>query len=169
MVGDSLLYEVLSKLEIKFDYYEHPPVPTVKEAAIYWKDLEAAHCKNLFFRNHKGDKHYLVILEFSQMMGIHDLEKKLKQGKLSFASEHRMEKYLGLKPGSVSPFGLIHDETHHVHLFIDAKLKHVEKLSFHPNLNTASLVISNSDFMKYLAWVGNSYEYIDLAEETPIA
>jgi Ala-tRNA(Pro) deacylase len=162
MLGDNKLYEILKKLEISFDYYEHPPVPTVKEAALYWKDITASHCKNIFFRNHKGDKHYLVILEFSQALSIHDLEKRLKQGKLSFASEHRLEKYLGVKPGSVSPFGLINDLSHHVHLFIDINLKKAEKLSFHPNINTASLVISNSDFIKYLQWSQNTFEFITL-------
>ena len=64
MNGDSKLYEILKSLNISFDYYEHPPVPTVKEAEIYWKDLEASHCKNLFFRNHKGNRHYLVIFDY---------------------------------------------------------------------------------------------------------
>lgn len=43
MRGDPKLYALLIQLRIRFDYYEHPPVPTVKEAAIYWKDITAAH------------------------------------------------------------------------------------------------------------------------------
>src|SRR5512142_3209776 len=109
MNGDPKLYETLNQLNIAFDYYEHPPTPTIEQAMVYWKDLEATHCKNLFFRNHKGNKHYLVILDHRQQLDIHDLEMRLKQGKISFASENRMQKYLGLTPGSVSPFGLIHD------------------------------------------------------------
>ena len=85
MNGDSKLYEIFKTLNIVFDYYGHPPAPTIDEAKVYWKDLEATHCKNLFFRNHKGDKHYLVILEHTQQLSIHDLERKLKQGKISFA------------------------------------------------------------------------------------
>ncbi|MEI6051030.1 MAG: YbaK/EbsC family protein, partial [Bacteroidota bacterium] len=102
MNGDPKVYEVLKELDIPFDYHEHPPVPTVREAAIYWKDLIATHCKNLFFRNHKGNKHYLVIFEYSHNIQIKDLEQRLKQGKLTFASDQRMMKYLGLTPGSVS-------------------------------------------------------------------
>ncbi|OFX60299.1 MAG: prolyl-tRNA editing protein [Bacteroidetes bacterium GWA2_30_7] len=162
MNGDSKLYEILKSLNIPFDYYEHPPVPTVKEAEIYWKDLDASHCKNLFFRNHKGNRHYLVIFDYRKSLSISELEQKLKQGKLSFASELRMEKYLGLKPGSVSPFGLIHDTEKHVYLFIDKELEQVKKISFHPNLNTASLVINNVDFKKFLNWCGNSFEYLKL-------
>ena len=165
MNGDPKLYELLGFLNIKFEYYEHPPAPTIEEAKKYWKDLKAAHCKNLFFRNHKGDRHYLVILEHTRQLNIHDLEKRLKQGKISFASEQRMEKYLKIKPGSVSPFGLIHDETHHVHVFLDKKLQQSEKISFHPNINNASILITLQDFIKYLNRTGNSYEFLALYDD----
>ena len=160
--GDSEVYRVLSNLNIHVDYYEHPPAPTVEEASKYWAGIDSTHCKNIFLRNHKGDKHYLVILEHRQAVNINQLEKILKQGKLSFASPQRMMKYLGLEPGSVSPFGLIHDTTKHVYLFLDENLKKAERLSFHPNLNTASLIIKYNDFIRFLDWKGNGYEFIDL-------
>jgi Ala-tRNA(Pro) deacylase len=162
MNGDPALYALLDKLQIRYDYYEHPAVATIDEAKKYWADIEATHCKNLFFRNHKGDQHYLVIIEHSRDLPIRDLEQRLKQGKLSFASDQRMDKYLGVKPGSVSPFGLINDKTGQVHLFIDEQLKQAKKLSFHPCINTASLVILAEDFEKFLKHVGNSFEYLAL-------
>ena len=162
MNGDSHLYEILKSLEIGFDYYEHPPVRTIDEARKYWKDIESAHCKNLLFRNHKGNRHYLVIIEHSHDLSIRDLEQKLKQGKLSFASDERMKKHLGVTPGSVSPFGLINDSTKHVHLFLDENLKNAKKISFHPCMNTASLVILFSDFERFLNWSGNTFEYLKL-------
>lgn len=160
--GDQQLYNILSKLKICYDYYEHSAAATVEEASKYWMDIKSSHCKNLFFRNHKGDKHYLVILEFTYQMNIRDLELSVNQGKLSFASPQRMMKFLGLTPGSVSPFGLINDSENHVHVFIDANLRKSEKISFHPNINTATLVISNEDFLKFLHFSGNSWEYLKL-------
>ncbi len=115
-----------------------------------------------FFRNHKGNRHYLVILEHLRQLDIHDLEKRLHQGKLTFASDQRLKKYLGVEPGSVSPFGLINDTENHVHLFIDEKLNESERLAFHPNVNTASIVVAKSDFLKFLEFTGNSYEFIKL-------
>lgn len=162
MNGQPELYSALGELNIPFDYYEHPAAPTIEEAKKYWVDVVATHCKNLFFRNHKGNRHYLVILEHKQELAIHDLEKRLKQGKISFASPKRMLKYLGLTPGSVSPFGLINDKENHVHVFLDENLRKSERISFHPNLNTASIVVSYADFMKFLEESGNSYEYISL-------
>ena len=157
--------KVLAKLDewgILYTMYEHPPLPTIELALEYWKNIDSTHCKNLFFRNHKGNKHYLVVFECHQQMAIHDIEKMLKQGKLSFASEQRMDKYLGLRPGSVSPFGLINDPDKHVKLFLDKNLQNAPKLSFHPNDNTASLVVNNEDFMRVLEKWGGEYEFLGL-------
>jgi len=154
--------DTLDALGISYEIHFHPPIPTIEDAIKYWKNFDSTHCKNLFFRNHKGNKHYLVVFECMHQMDIHDLEHRLKQGKLSFASEQRMEKYLGLKPGSVSPFGLINDTENHVKLFIDNNLKNAERLSFHPNDNTATVIIGGKDFIKYLDWTGNEYEFIEL-------
>ena len=73
-----------------------------------------------------------------------------------------MLKYLDLEPGSVSPFGLINDTEHHVHLFLDTTLQKAEALSFHPNDCRGTVVISREDFERYLAIVGNTYEYLEL-------
>lgn len=162
MRGQKELYELLQKLQIGFEYHEHPPVATIEDAKIHWKDYGSGRCKNIFFRNHKGDRHYLVILEHLRQLNIHDLERRLRQGKLSFASDQRLKKYLGVEPGSVSPFGLINDTDHQVHLFIDEKLNESEKLAFHPNVNTASIVILKTDFLKFLDYIGNTYEFIKL-------
>jgi Ala-tRNA(Pro) deacylase len=160
MIGQDIVYQYLKELKISFDYYEHPPIPTIEDAKIHKWWIDAVFCKNLFFRNHKGNQHYLVIVHHDSQLGITALEKKLKQGKLSFASEPRMEKYLGLKPGSVSPFGLLNDKEHHVHIFFDSKLKEATKLSFHPNDNRATLVLQANDFWRYMDSVGNSYEFM---------
>ncbi len=73
-----------------------------------------------------------------------------------------MMRYLGLEPGSVSPFGLINDAEHHVHLFLDSRLQEAETLSFHPNDCRGTVVISRTEFERYLQIVGNTYEYIPL-------
>lgn len=154
--------KVLKDLDIEFKLFHHPPIPNIKEGLKHWKNIDATHCKNLFFRNHKGNKHYFVILDHRQTMAVHDMEKRLRQGKLSFASEKRLKKYLGLTPGSVTPFGLINDHENHVHVFLDDNLKQSENISFHPNINTATIEVSYDDFIKYLDWTGNSYEYVKL-------
>ena len=159
-----IVFDYLNRAKIVFDWYEHPQAPTADIAKQYWRNDGSAQCKNLFLRNHKGDRHYLVIFDANINLPIHDLEKRLKQGKLSFASEQRMERYLGLKPGSVSPFGLINDTGNHVHLFIDKNLSIATNLSFHPNDNTATVVIAQPEFMRFMELCGNSFEFLELHE-----
>ena len=150
----------LNALGIRFERHEHPPVATVEEASQHWAGIDATHCKNLFLRNQKGDRHYLVILMHSKKADLRRVADQIGDGKLSFASPERLMKHLGLTPGSVSPFGLVHDEKHAVRVMIDRDLQHTERLSFHPNINTATLVISTVDFARFLAATGNAVRYV---------
>ncbi len=162
MRGQRQVYDCLDRLGIGFDYYEHPEAPTIEIAARYYRGEGTVLCKNLFFRNHKGNRHYLVIMDSRHSMDIHEIERRLRQGKLSFASPERMMKHLGVRPGSVSLFALVNDSAHEVTLFVDNELRKAEKVSFHPNDNTASLVISNEAMMKFIESMGNPYEFLDL-------
>lgn len=155
------LYQLLSELGIPYTLHHHPPAPTIEIAREYWINIPTAHCRNIFFRNHKGNRHYLVIIEHLNSLPIHQLEKRLKQGKLTFASPERMMRYLGVTPGSVSPYGLINDVNHHVHLFIDETLRTADTISFHPLINTASLSTRFDDFIRFLDWTTNTYEFIN--------
>ena len=154
--------EKLRELGIPFERHEHPPVATVEQAAEHWAGIDAAHCKNLFLRNQKGDRHYLLILEHSKKADLRAVANQIGDGKLSFGSPERLLKYLGLTPGSVSPFGLIHDSTHSVRVVVDRDLQGAERLSFHPNINTATLVVSRDDFARFLAACGNRVQYISV-------
>lgn len=154
------LYELFEKLDIDYTRYEHPPVYTVEEANQYWQDIEGAHAKNLFLRNNKGSMHYLVVLEESKTADLKDLSGKLASGKLSFASERRLQENLGLETGAVSPFGLINDQNRAVVVVLDKDLKKYDKVNFHPNVNTATITVTYKDFEKFLKHCGNELVYI---------
>ena len=162
MIGQPQVYAVLERMQIPFEYYEHPEAPTIEIAAQFYRGEGTTLCKNLFFRNHQGNRHYLVIMDSRFAMDIHDMEHRLHQGKLSFASPERMMRYLGVRPGSVSLFGLVNDPNHEVTLFIDRHLLDAEKVSFHPNDNRASLVIGRDDMLKFAREIGNPYEVVDI-------
>ena len=92
---------------------------TVDEAAEHWAGIDATHCKNLFLRNQKGNRHYLVVLTASKKADLRAVADQIGDGKLSFASPERLMTHLGLTPGSVSPFGLINDREHAVRVVLD--------------------------------------------------
>ncbi len=158
--NEQKVYEALEQLGIEYTRYEHPPVYTVEEAQKYWKDIEGAHAKNLFLRNNKGNKHFLVVLEQSKSADLKDLSAKLAAGKLSFASERRLNEHLGLETGAVSPFGIINDQKKAVTLVIDRTLNKKKSVNFHPNVNTATINLSYQDFEKFLKNSGNQVIYI---------
>ncbi|MGE3958827.1 MAG: prolyl-tRNA synthetase associated domain-containing protein [Vicinamibacterales bacterium] len=153
----------LSQLGIPFDRHEHPPIATGDEGLEHWERIDAVHCKNLFLRNQKGTRHYLVILPVTKRAELRYVADQVGDGKLSFASAERLLRYLGVTPGSVSPFGLIHDTEHHVRVFLDRELRGATRISFHPNINTRTLVLSFADFEKYLATTWNVIRFIDMA------
>lgn len=154
------VYKVLDELGISYNRHEHPPVYTVEEAEKQWTEIIGAHCKNLFLRNKKGNRHYLVILEASKVANLKSLNKMLGEDRLSFASEQRLIRYLGLETGAVSAFGLINDKENHVNVLIDEDLKTSEAVNFHPNVNTATVGISFADLERFLAWCGNPVRYL---------
>src|ERR1700741_3387927 len=141
MTSESQVLAVLDTLGISYVRHEHPAVATVADAEAQWAGIDAAHCKNLFLRNQKGDRHYLVILTHSKRADLRQVAVQIGDGKLSFASPDRLMTYLRITPGSVSPFGLLNDPDHRVRVFIDADLKQAERITFHPNVNTATLVL----------------------------
>jgi Ala-tRNA(Pro) deacylase len=156
-----LVCERLAALNIAYDRYEHPPVATVDEAVTHWAGIDATHCKNLFLRNQKGTRHYLVIVEYLKRADLRRIANQIGDGKLSFGSAERLMTYLGVTPGSVSPFGLINDREHHVRVFLDRDLQSAARISFHPNINTLTLTLTYADFERFLNASGNTFAYID--------
>lgn len=156
------VYEILNKLQIEYVRYEHKAVYTIKEADELDVSIPGELCKNLFLRNRKGNIHYLIILQESKQADLKLLACSVGTQSLSFASPERLYRYLQLQPGSVTPFGLINDSEKAVQVLIDKDLIGVDSVSFHPNVNTATINISYKDFEKFLKWCGNSFEYIQI-------
>jgi Ala-tRNA(Pro) deacylase len=152
----------LEELGIAYTKHEHPPTATVEEASEHWAGIDATHCKNLFLRNQKGNRHYLVVLTAQKKADLRAVADQIGDGKLSFASPERLMTHLGLTPGSVSPFGLINDRDHHVRVVLDRDFQASSRLAFHPNINTATLTISAADFAKFLAACGNPIQHVTI-------
>ncbi len=144
------VYDALDKLNIKYEAVEHEPVYTMEDMDRLGLSKKGTLCKNLFLRDAKGKRHFLVTADENTKVDLKDLGRKLGAGNLSFASEERLEKYLGLKQGSVTPFGLMNDTSHAVEFFIDKSLSRCKSLGIHPLENTATVFLSFKDLDKFL-------------------
>jgi Ala-tRNA(Pro) deacylase len=152
--------ERLRELGIEYTRHEHPPVATVDEAERYWSAIDATHCKNLFLRNQKGTRHYLVVLVAHKKADLRAVADQIGDGKLSFASPERLMTHLGLTPGSVSPFGLIHNTDRGVRVVLDQDLEKATRVSFHPNINTLTYTLTTAAFARFLAACGNPVQHV---------
>lgn len=160
MSPDAAVEAYLAERGLAFERHDHPPVATVAEAEQYWVGIDALHAKNLFLRNQKGTRHFLVVLAFTRRGDLAALGDHFGEKKLGFASPERLLTHLGLTPGSVSPFGLINDPERKVTVAIDIAIRDAGRVAFHPNVNTATLVLSGEDFKRYLAAVGHEVHWI---------
>lgn len=157
------VFELLKSMGIEYGLLEHPPLFTIEDELKYYpQGFPGGVVKNLFLRNKKGNKHYLVVVSTKKKVDLDKLAEMLQENNLSFASPDRLLKYLGLLPGSVSPFGLMHDKNKEVSVIVDAALMENDPISCHPNINTATVILSRDDFKRYLESTGNPVQYLDL-------
>jgi Ala-tRNA(Pro) deacylase len=152
------LFAFLDQLQIPYEKHEHAAVFTIEDSKLIEEHkLPGIRAKSLFLRNAKGTQHYLVSMDGDKRLNIKDLEKILGETKISFASPERLMKYLGVTPGSVSPFALINDTEKHVKVFLDADVFAHEQVQFHPLVNTATLVLSSKDMVRFIEATGHHY------------
>lgn len=113
-------------------------------------------------KNSNGKKHYLVVLKGDKKADLKSIKSQINSTALSFASEERLEKHLGLSKGSVTPLGIINDEEHLVNIVLDEDLKKEEIIGVHPNVNTSTVFISYNDLIKFINSFGNEIFYVNI-------
>ena len=156
--------DTLKKLGIHYELVNHKAVYTIEDMNNLDKEIfkGAEICKNLFLRDQKGKRHFLVVLCSEKKADMAKIQEQALSTRLSFASSERLMKYLKLEPGHVSPMGLIHDEEKKVEVLIDKDLRDEQLLAVHPNINEASILISFENLMKFIKSMENQYEFIKI-------
>jgi len=159
---DKKVYEILKKLEIDYKLYEHEELFTCDQSQNVFPDLSIWHTKNLFLTNDKKSKYWLIVLSATKKADLKSLANFLWEKRFSFAREDDLQKYLGIKPWSVSIFWLINNLEKNVDLVIDEYLLEWEKIFAHPNINTKTLELKISDIKKYLEYLKVNYKTIKI-------
>ena len=161
---------VLSKLEeldIPYEMIEHEAAYTVEDMDRIGFDEKVTVCKNLFVRDQrKKATHWLVVLHKDKRADLDSLAVQLGTKHLSFASAGRLQKYLGLTQGEVTPLGILNDENHSVIVVFDRDLIGKEHLGVHPNDNTATLIVSFDGIKRFVEHHGNPLLYVTAEGDT---
>ena len=160
-INPNTVFDRLRQLNIKTTTYEHPPLFTVEDSKKLRGDLPGIHCKNLFLRAKKNEM-WLVVCREDLKIDLKELGQKLGGSRLSFGSSERLLNFLGVMPGSVSPFALINDNNVAVKVVLDKDMMEGSLLNFHPLTNDKTTSIKPSDLLKYITSCGHEFEVLDL-------
>jgi Ala-tRNA(Pro) deacylase len=149
------IYAFLAENGIAYQRQDHPAIFTVDEGRRLVPPLPGSKTKNLFLRDRKGQRHFLVVVGYDKAVDLKRLKDLLGVSKLGFASPERLKKYLGVDPGSVSVLGVVNDSDAEVEVIFDEELWQAEKLQCHPLVNTSTLVISKDELERFLKITGH--------------
>lgn len=142
-------YAFLDRLGVAFDRTDHPDQPaTSMEVCATVDAILGVHiCKNLFLCNRQKTSFYLLIMPGDKPFKTKELSGQMGVSRLSFADEEHMERFLDLRPGSVSVLGLMNDKDHRVRLVIDEDVLKEELFGCHPCENTSSIRFATRDLV----------------------
>lgn len=155
-------FDTLAALSIPFQVFEHPPVFTCEESQQLCPPMPGLKNKNLFLKDEKGKKYFLVSLTQDKQLNLKDLGQKLGVKGLSFASERRLQEVLGIAPGSVGLLALVNDMQKLTTVYIDEDLLKAEWFQSHPLVNTSTVCFKTTDIRKFLHHTGHPFEGIVL-------
>ncbi|NLM07017.1 MAG: prolyl-tRNA synthetase associated domain-containing protein [Tissierellia bacterium] len=153
------VYELLAEKGIRYDVKEHEPVLTMEDMEKLGLLEKGTVCKNLFLRDAKGKKHFLVTVPDAKQVDLKSLGEKLGT-RLSFASAERLQKYLGIETGCVSPLASLNDTDKAVTIVLDRDLSGDPAIGVHPNDNTATIWLSFDDLKSIIESDGRKIRLI---------
>ncbi len=149
------IFSFLDSNSISYQRFDHSAVFTCEQAKKQNPNLPGTKTKNLFLRDNKGKRHFLVSVPDYVTVDLKALTSILKADRLGMASAERLKKHLGLDPGSVTLLGVVNDSSCTVQVVVDQELWQAKALQCHPLTNTSTLVIAVSDLQKIFHTTGH--------------
>ena len=165
MILEQQFLEFMDANHFAYQRIEHPAVFTCEEADSHHAGIEAVSTKNLFLCNKKGRRFFLVVTSCEKTVNLEGLSSQLGVAHLRFGSEENLMRLLGITRGSVTMMGLANDTSHSVELWIDKDIWQGEKFLCHPLVNTATLVLSKSELIRFLELTNHSAHFFNKNEE----
>lgn len=156
-------YDLLDELGIRYFRVDHEPAMTIAACQEVDGVLGAPMCKNLFLTNAQRTAFYLLLMPGDKPFKTKILSRQINSARLSFAEGEYMERFLDIRPGSVSVMGLMNDKERAVRLLVDRDVAEAPFLCCHPCENTSSLKIETKDiFNIFLPAVGHEPTVVEL-------
>ena len=160
--NNNKIYNFFNKNKINYIRKDHKPIFTTLDSKKLKLNLNGTSTKNLFLRNKKGDRHFLLCISEEKKVNLKELEVILNSSKLSFASPERLKNILGILPGSVSLLSLINDEFKKVEVLIDLDIWNADYIQCHPLTNTSTISLKIKDLKKFLEKIGHLFNIFEV-------
>lgn len=156
------LITLFEQHNITHTLHRHNPVFTTEEETGI--EIAGAHSKNLFLRDKKKKHYFLVSVLEHKRVDLKSLSKQLGKGSLSFGKPDAMEELLGVVPGAVTPYGLLHDTEGRVMFVLDNDFLQHDILNFHPLRNDMTVSVARDDFLQFCKVVQHAPDSIEIPE-----
>lgn len=157
------VYAALKCLGLPYEQFSHAAAYTMQDCAVLDERIDATHCKNLFLCNRQGTQYYLLLIRADKKFRTAEVSPQIGCARLSFGSAENLLCRLDLEPGAVSPMGLLNDVRREILLLVDEDLRSSESICFHPNVNTASIVLRTTDFFTvFLPFTGHPPQFVSI-------
>ena len=156
--------EALAALDaagVRYELAEHEAVSTVEQAHGAGIPFAAFGAKNLFVRDDRKRRYYLVTMPDDKRVPLKELQGRIGSRRLSFASPADLADRLALSPGSVTPLGALHDGARDVEIVFDPALVERGRVAVHPCDNTATVLLRTDDLMALLQDRGSRVQVVD--------
>ena len=158
------VYRFLDENDIDFELIRHEPLFTVAdvEKVNAWPD--GVHVKNLFVRDTRRDKYYLVLLTFEDRLDVKGYKDIVGwTRKIAFCGDDALQEYMGVTTGACSLFCMLEGKKHDVTLVVSRPIAEAgpdEKIMFHPNDNRATVIFTIDDMRKVIDAIGCDVIYV---------
>ncbi len=147
---------------VAYELMEHPAAHTMEDIEAFGISAKGLVGKNLFLRDsQKGRRHYLVTVCGDKPVDLKKLGEALGD-RLSFASEGRLQKYLRLEQGAVSPLGALFDTDGAVAVYLDKELQAQPRVGVHPGDNTATVFLAPEALAGLIEGTGHKVHWVEL-------
>lgn len=145
------IYRYLKQKNIWYEITKHKAVYNMKDLQDIDLPYPEGDAKNLFVRDDKKRNYYLITVKGTKKVDLKEFRHQNNTRPLSFVNEKELLELLNLKPGSVTPLGLLNNKEHKVEFFIDNELlEEPGIIGVHPNENTATVWLKTRDLITIL-------------------
>jgi Ala-tRNA(Pro) deacylase len=156
------IFRFLEENGIAYERCDHPAVFTCEEAQRLVPPMAGAKTKNIFVRDKRGKRHFLVVVGYEKTVDLKSLSLLMGVSPLTLASKDRLKRYLGVDPGSVTILALINDTQREVEVVFDKALWRSPSFRCHPLVNTSTLAISKEDIERFLELTNHKATVLDV-------